>query len=263
VINGGNYDFHGAVTYPLLLTPVRNENNVTTYKKTRLATSNQPRLYHNVALLLPDASVFVAGGNAARATLDVDAPQAATNSTPGRQPKPNLRRVDISTYFFGDGPIGTGHHSAPAENWVAEIFHPPYLFIDGNRRTVIQDVQLQNDNGSFQSNSVINGKPCTLLHSNHTYVVTLGSLPQTCPVAGGSLVIIKLGSSTHGWDSGQRLFELSFRSVSSTSIEFTAPDRHARNIAPAFYMLFYVDCAGKPTVARTVRFDDAVNQCDG
>jgi hypothetical protein len=29
------------------------------------------------------------------------------------------------------------------------------------------------------------------------------------------------------------------------------------NVPPGYYMLFYVDCMGKPSLAQMVRFDDA------
>jgi hypothetical protein len=39
-------------------------------------------------------------------------------------------------------------------------------------------------------------------------------------------------------------------------LQFTTPDASMALIAPAFYMLFYVDCMGKPSIAQMVRFDD-------
>jgi len=38
-----------------------------------------------------------------------------------------------------------------------------------------------------------------------------------------------------------------------------APNAMSSNIAPAYYMMFYVDCMGKPSVAKMVRFDDSAN----
>ena len=71
VINGGNYDFYGSIKYPILLTP--NFDNVTgafvEYEKARMNEAVEARLYHNVALLLPDGRIWISGGGTARATI--------------------------------------------------------------------------------------------------------------------------------------------------------------------------------------------------
>ena len=71
VINGGNYWYHGSVHYPLLLTP--KFDNITgaflDYDKTRMNEAVEERLYHNVALLLPDGRIWSSGGQAAIATI--------------------------------------------------------------------------------------------------------------------------------------------------------------------------------------------------
>jgi len=46
----------------------------------------------------------------------------------------------------------------------------------------------------------------------------------------------------------------------SKVIQFTAPDAKASNPPPGYYMLFYVDCMGKPSKAQMVRFDDRANE---
>ena len=40
------------------------------------------------------------------------------------------------------------------------------------------------------------------------------------------------------------------------TLRFTAPNASTSNIPPGYYMLFYVDCMGKPSRAQMVRFDD-------
>ena len=81
--------------------------------------------------------------------------------------------------------------------------------------------------------------------------------PPPCPDRNESLVLIKLPSVTHGWDSGQRLIPLTTRPVSPSprTLRFTLPDRFQDNIPPGFFMMFYVDCKGKPSRARFVLFD--------
>ncbi len=111
---------------------------------------------------------------------------------------------------------------------------------------------------------MINGKSFYLLHSKQDYRVSLSALPERCPKdKKSSLVLIKLPSVTHGWDSGQRLIDLPFeRSDDENVIRFTSPDREEANIPPGFYMMFYVDCRGKPSKAQMVSFDDSVDALD-
>jgi hypothetical protein len=96
------------------------------------------------------------------------------------------------------------------------------------------------------------------LHSGGLYNAKLQGLPATCPNGDASLVLIKLPSATHGWQNGQHFVDLPFRVVNPVTreIQFKMPDAQRANIPPAYYMMFYVDCKGKPSVARMVRFDD-------
>lgn len=256
IINGGNYDFYGPVYNPLLLTPRYLNGNFAGYFRTQLAPGRGPRLYHNEAILLPDARVLIVGGNAARATININAPQSVFNSSL-KHPKPNINRVDRSVYFFRDGPIASGFNVAPAENWDAEVYSPPYLFIDVNgRRPVIELVQLVSPLAlNYTFSEVIGAKTYYLLRSDATYMLHLSQLPTSCPLSQSTLSLMKLGSITHGWDSGQTFIPLSI----ADSAEFTTPNAQATNVAPGFYMLFLVDCTGVPSIATFVRFDDRAN----
>ena len=64
IINGGNFDFHGSIHYPILMTPQFDGVSGTFigYTKKRMNEGLEARLYHNVALLLPDGRVWVSGG---------------------------------------------------------------------------------------------------------------------------------------------------------------------------------------------------------
>jgi hypothetical protein len=77
-----------------------------------------------------------------------------------------------------------------------------------------------------------------------------------------SLALIKLPSATHGWENGQRFFELDAQKVAGNPAtwEFTMPSAESTNLPPAYYMLFYVDCRGKPSPAQMVRFDNAARE---
>jgi hypothetical protein len=270
IINGANYDFYGSVNYPLLLTP--QFDNITGiflgYTKRRMNEGVEARLYHNVALLLPDGRVWISGGGSARATIKYpplsQKPLAKNNSNVEEQLLPDNSNIDLDVEMFDDGRLAKGTHGSltvPTETWVAEIFSPPYLFIDGQRRPVITSLSYAASN-DFQFESLIGGKRYYLLHSNSQYAVHLSDLPTQCALGTkDKLVLIKLGSATHGWDGGQRLINVQFNRIpSTTTLQMTTPDARIALIAPAFYMMFYVDCLGKPSVAQTVRFDDEANQ---
>src|SRR5207253_844691 len=69
-----------------------------------------------------------------------------------------------------------------------------------------------------------------------------------------------LTSPTHGWENGKRFYELPAEKLTGnqvTTLEFTMPSAAGANLPPAYYMMFYVDCRGKPSAAQMVRFDNA------
>jgi hypothetical protein len=260
IINGGNYDFYGPVFYPLLLTPkFDGDRRFIGYEKVRMSEGVEPRLYHNAALLLPDGRIWVSGGNTARATVhDEPAPKASPAAKRSMQPLPNLNAVDVDMYFFNDGPMARGQKgmlTTPTEDWVAETFSPPYLFIDPGRRAAVVKISAPSRE--------IGGKTFYLLHSNEKYDMLLGGLPASCAAGGeASLALIKLPSATHGWENGQRFVALQFEAAPShpEEVRLHTPDARHANIPPGYYMLFYVDCMGKPSVARMVRFDDQARE---
>ena len=270
IINGGNFDFHGSIHYPILMTPQFDGVTGTFigYTKKRMNEGLEARLYHNVALLLPDGRVWVSGGGTARATIHytplANTPLSEHNASSDAQPLPDTSNVDLNLEMFNDGRLATnarGSLTAPTETWVAEIFSPPYLFIDGQRRATIVSLERQ-PMPDHQFESVINGKRYYLLRSHSHYILNLANLPRKCPAKSTEkVVLIKLGSATHGWDGGQRLINLSFKRMASMSaLQLTTPDAKIALIVPGFYMLFYVDCMGKPSVAQMVRFDDQAVQ---
>ncbi len=144
-----------------------------------------PRLYHSNALLLPDATVLLIGGNPRRGTYE--------------------RRL--------------------------EIYSPAYLF---------------NGDGSAALRPTISGlTPATVSYGSPFKVQTL----DAADIA--SVVLVRLGTPTHSFDMDQRLVELAFTAGSGV-LNVTAPP-HGNIAPPGYYMLFVLNTAGVPSVARFVK----------
>ncbi len=143
-----------------------------------LSAEVHPRLYHSVALLLPDGRVLVAGGGA-----------------PG-----------------------------PVQNLNAQIFSPTYL--EGDRPTI-----------SSAPSSIDHGANFTINVSSDVSRITL----------------VRAGSVTHSFNSGQRFMELAMSGHGSTRT-VTAP-ANANVAPPGTYMLFALNSSGAPSVAKMVQID--------
>jgi hypothetical protein len=144
-----------------------------------------PRLYHSNALLLPDATVVLMGGNPQRGNYE--------------------RRV--------------------------EIYSPAYLF---------------DSDGTPAVRPTITGvTPGTVDYGAAFQVQT----PDAANIA--SVVLVRPGTPTHAFDMEQRLVGLSY-TIGSGLLNVTSPPNG--NIAPpGYYMLFVLNSAGVPSVARFVR----------
>lgn len=144
-----------------------------------------PRLYHSVALLLPDATVATTGSN----------------------PKSNT----------WDGHI--------------EIYSPAYLF---------------NPDGSRATRPVITAAPTRIGYNSAPFTV---QTPDALNIR--SVVLVKPGSDTHAYDMEQRLVGLTFTAVSG-ALTVNAPP-NSNLAAPGYYMLFVLNHAGVPSVAKFVQ----------
>ncbi|HZR28153.1 MAG TPA: galactose oxidase-like domain-containing protein [Terriglobales bacterium] len=146
-----------------------------------------PRLYHSVALLLPDATVWVAGSN-----------------PPGN-------------HFPG----GFEPH--------VEVYSPTYLFDSTGGPAVRPKITSAPDKIGY-------GSPFTV---------------QTDATDIQSVALVRAGSDTHAFDFDQRMIGLTFINTAGT-LTITAPSNS--NLAPpGYYMLFLLNQAGTPSIARFVQ----------
>lgn len=143
------------------------------------------RLYHSVSLLLPDGTVWVAGGNPQRGTY---------------------------------------------ENHV-EVYSPPYLF---------------NSDGSLATRPTISSVTPGLIGYGASFQV---QTPDAANIS--SVVLMKDGSTTHAFDMDQRMVGLSFTAGSGV-LNVTAPP-NGNTAPPGYYMLFLINNAGVPSVAKFVQ----------
>jgi len=148
-----------------------------------------PRLYHSVSLLLPDATVWVAGGNPTRGSY---------------------------------------------ENHV-EIYTPPYLY---------------QANGTPAVRPTITSLTTSVIGYGSSFTV---NTPDAANI--GSVVLMKNGSVTHAFDMDQRMVGLAFTKGSGV-LNVTGPPNG--NIAPpGYYMLFVLNTAGVPSIAKFVQISTA------
>ncbi|SEU29373.1 galactose oxidase-like domain-containing protein [Stigmatella erecta] len=186
------------------------------------------RRHHNTTLL-PDGTVLVTGGtrtggfdDRAGAVLHAELWDPETGQWTSLASESLYRGYHSTAVLLPDGRVlsagGTGESSA-------ELFEPPYLF-KGPRPT-------------------LTGAPDELLPGTSFQVST----PEAAQIK--KVTLLALGSSTHAFDQNQRLLTLT-HSVSADGLRVSAPESNLL-APPGPYMLFLVNEAGVPSVARRVQ----------
>ncbi len=244
VLNGGKYPEYQPIYQPTLMTP--DSKAPGGYQTKSMNPAHLPRLYHNGAILLPDARVLSIGGNGNRAAQDQD---GVIHVDIGRDAKNNFtlakltdksgkdKAFDLEDYYKSPQSYfakGDPEPFVPAEIWQAEIFSPPYLFKPGTRPEIVT-------------------APSRLQYGQTNKIAVKDATQQ------GTLVLVKLGAETHSFDFGQRLVELPINSVNlsdQSEISFQAPT-NANLYPPGYYMMFYLNNVGKPSHAKMVKLETA------
>jgi hypothetical protein len=196
------------------------------------------RSYHNLTTL-PDGNLLVTGGNRDTDTFDESfavlpaelwSPATETWTTMASMSVPQLYHSlalllpDSRVLVTGGGRFGNPTNDSHDKR-NAQIYSPPYLF-KGARPTIT---------------SVARDLPY-----GSGFTITT---PDAASIT--SVVLIRLGSVTHGFNQSQRYVPLSFTQGNGV-LNVQAPTS-ANETLPGHYMLFIVNGNGVPSVAPIVR----------
>ncbi len=199
-----------------------------------MASMHFKRIHLN-AVLLPDRTVFVSGGElnseqAGTAALQAEIYHPQTN-TWALAAKASVPRMYHSVaLLLPDGRVITAG-SNPEANTVAggelrlELYHPPYLF--RGPRPFIERVRQK-------------------LHYGEAFEI---ETPQAQEIQWVSL--IRPMATTHSWDSNQRLIDVPFKPHGLCTLRACA-EFGATLAPPGWYMMFVTDKHGVPSTAKWV-----------
>ena len=179
---------------------------------TKLARTTVSRGLHGTATLLPDGSVFFAGEN--REALV----------------RPDDPSFPLQTSYAGLLPQGDPDQGVP----VGQLFFPPYLFKQDGSRAV---------------RPAIANAPEDISYGGHFDITVAGNPDQI-----SSVVMLRSDHNTHSLTTGDRYVKLSFLQKGAAhkgQIRIRAPKLPAQAV-PGVYMLFVLDRAGVPSLAKRV-----------
>ena len=247
MIGGGSITEAGKANVPTKTVVVVNSNTLTpTVSNT--GSLLQGRRQHN-ATVLADGSVLVTGGMTSAATSGlVDLPNAVTtaerwNPTTGTwttlASASRIREYHSTAILLPDGRVLTGGGGVCGACTTAgylekniEYFSPPYLYKKDGSGALAARPQ------------ITSAAPNVAINSSFTI-----TSPQAAAIR--KVGLVALGDVTHSIDQGQRYIPLSF-TLSGTNLVVKSPA--TSGIAPpGYYMLFVVDSAGVPSVAKIVQ----------
>jgi hypothetical protein len=190
----------------------------------------------NNLTILPDGKVLVTGGssqcgftNEAGAVFAAEVWDPASGQWTTLANAGVVRVYHSTTSLLPDGRVlsmGSGEGGGTTQQLSSEIFSPPYLF-KGPRPAYNLAV--------------------TTMRYGQPFAVATPDAPAIRKVT-----IIRLASSTHAFDMGQRLNTLAFQASPDGQSLTVIPPASGRMAPPGPYLLFILDDSGVPSVAQTV-----------
>ena len=191
------------------------------------------RRHHN-ATVLPDGTVMVNGGtslcgfnNESGAVYSTELWNPATGSWTQLAASSVIRVYHSTSILLDDGRVvsmGSGDANVASPQLSYEVFSPPYLFKGPRPGYTL---------------------PPGGMHYGQPFVV---NTPQAASIR--KVTIIRLPSTTHAIDMGQRLNTLTFE-VNGTSITITPP-AEGKIAPPGPYRLFLINDQGVPSIGQAI-----------
>lgn len=198
---------------------------------------SQKRIWSS-ATVLADGKVLVSGGSSKDNELvnvayrvEIWDPKTGIWTQGAEAAKPRL--YHSNALLLQDATVLTGGGGAPGPltNLDAEIYYPPYLF-------------KKDGSGALSERPTIVSAPSKLTWGKK-FSVEMGNSNTMSRVT-----LVRAGSSTHSFNADQRFMELRFKQKGS-NLQIVGP-KFKRTTPPGFYMLFVMDAAGTPSVAKMI-----------
>jgi hypothetical protein len=195
-------------------------------------------LHWPTATLLADGKVVVTGGSRVRNQMPganyspfIWDPATGKWTTGVATRSGKVRLYHSTAILLPDASVlvGGGGNAGPQHNMNAEIYYPPYLF---------------NAADKFAQRPKITQAP-TGLKVGRDFSINVNNGASIARVT-----LVKTGSVTHSINMDQRFMELKFTRMGN-SLRITAPKSN-KVATPGFYMLFVIDKAGVPSVAKVL-----------
>jgi galactose oxidase len=205
----------------------------------KVAPMNYPRAFHN-SVVLPDGKVLVLGGTTYSAVFSDENSiynpelwdpsterftRLAAAATPRNYHSVAMLLPDGRVFSGGGGLCG----NCATNHADGQIFTPPYLL---------------NPDGSLKARPAITSAPTTAAAGSTLTINTDRAVAR--------FSLMRLGAVTHSVNNDQRRIPLTATALSSTSFNVTIPANRGI-VLPGYYLLFALDSAGVPSVAKTMR----------
>ena len=208
---------------------------------TTLSSMANARAYHN-SVVLPNGKVFIVGGQRHPVPFSDatsifipemwDPATQSFTSLPAHVVPRNYHSIALllldGRVFLGGG--GLCGNTCNTNHEDAEIFSPSYLFTSS---------------GGAATRPVINSVSATSVTVGATITVTTNS-------AISSWSLIRFGSVTHSVNTDQRRIPLTATTTSGFTYTLNVPSDSGIAL-PGYWMLFALNSAGVPSIAKTIR----------
>ncbi|KAK5442065.1 hypothetical protein LTS15_011113 [Exophiala xenobiotica] len=236
---GGSPNYQGTeATGNAHLIKIGNKNS--TPLVTTLSSMAYERIFHN-SVVLPDGQVFITGGQTVGwpfydigADLTPEMWSPLTNTFTQMLPNSIPRNYHSIALLLLDGTVLSGGGGLCADcssnHFDAQIYTPQYLL---------------NSDGTNRVRPVINSVSTASLRVGQSLTITTGSVVS-------SASLIRYGSATHTVNTDQRRVPLTLRLTGTNTYSVTVPSDPGVAL-PGYWMLFVMNAAGTPSVAKTIK----------